>query len=193
MARRLQQTPPLWDDPNSVHLFTPANLDAVSLLVDLIGTFGMEMLLPARISTIETVRTGSLSRPDNVFCSTALLQAFIECNTKPELRPAHTDHFPIMGTIDLNLEQNTSTPRRNWKCVKWDDFRMALHENMEAMGPMHPIQNKEDFLFTFNLLTAAIQSATDQHIPETKLSPYAKRWWSPELAQLHKQKCHLKS
>ena len=41
---------------------------------------------------------------------------------------------------------------------------------MEAMGPTYPIQNKEDFLFTFNLLTATIQSTTNQHIPETKPS-----------------------
>ena len=64
---------------------------------------------------------------------------------------------------------------------------------MQVMGPACPIQNKEDFLITFNLLTTAIQSATDQHIPETRLSPYTKRWWSIELAQLCKQKCCLKS
>ena len=60
------------------------------------------------------------------------------------------------------------------------------------MGPARPIQDKEDFLVVFNLLTTAIQSATDQHVPETKPSPYAKRWWSSELAQLCRHKCHLK-
>ena len=42
------------------------------------------------------------------------------------------------------------------------------------MDLARPIQDKEDFLIAFNLLTAAIQSATDQHVPETKPSPYAK-------------------
>ena len=184
---------PLWDDPNNLHLFTATNLDAAALLVDLIGTFGMEMPLPAGTPTIETFRTGNLSRPDNVFCSSSMLQAFVECNTKPELRPARTDHFPIIGAIDLNPDRIPFTPRRNWNCVEWDDFRTALNANLQAMGPARPIQDKEDFLTTFSLLTAAIQSATDQHVPETKPSPYAKRWWTNELAQLRKHKCRLKS
>ena len=184
---------PLWDNPSNTHLFTAPNLNAASPLVDLLGTFSMEMPLPAGIPTIETFRTGSLSRPDNVFCSTSLLEAFIECNTKPELHPAHTDHFPITGTIDLSLDCNAPTLQCNWKCVEWDDFRTALHENLQVMGPACPIQDKEDFLVVFNLLTAAIQSATDQHVPETKPSPYAKRWWSSELMQLCRHKCCLKS
>ena len=93
---------PLWDNSNSTWLFTTANLDTASLLVDLISTFRMEMLLPAGIPTIKTFRMGSMSRPDNVFCSSALLQAFIECNTKPELHPACTDHFQITGVIDID-------------------------------------------------------------------------------------------
>ena len=184
---------PLWDDPSNTHLFTTTNLDTASPLVDLLGTFGMEMPLPAGIPTIETFRTGSLSRPDNVFCSTSLLEAFIECNTKPKLCPACTDHFPITGTIDLSPDRNAPTPRHNWKCVEWDDFRTALHENLQVMGLVCPIQDKEDFLVVFNLLTAAIQSATDQHDPETKPSPYAKWWWSSKPAQLRRHKCCLKS
>ena len=77
--------------------------------------------------------------------------------------------------------------------MEWDDFRTALHENLQVMGPAWPILDKEDFLLMFNLLTAAIQSATDQHVPETRPSLYAKRWWSSELAQQRKHKCQLKS
>ena len=101
---------PLWDDLNNTHLFTAANLDAASPLVDLIGTFEMEMPLPAGLPTIETFRTGSLSRPDNIFCSSSLLQACVDCNTRPELRPARTDHFPTTGTIDINPNRNDPTP-----------------------------------------------------------------------------------
>ena len=75
---------PLWDDLTNTQLLTNANLEAVSVLVDLIGTFNMDMALPAGIHTIETFRTGNLSRPDNIFCSTSLSWSFIECYTKPE-------------------------------------------------------------------------------------------------------------
>ena len=97
---------PLWDDHNSTHLFTPANLDAASVLIDLVEAFGMDMPLPAGMPTLETFRTRSLSRPDNVFCSTPLMQAFTECQVKPELCPAHTDHFPVVGTLNLAPERS---------------------------------------------------------------------------------------
>ena len=101
---------PLWDDPNNTHLFTTANLDVASHLIDLIGMFGMEMPFPAGIPTIETFRTGSFSRPDNVFCSAPLLETFTLCDTRPELCPIRTDHFPITGTMDLDLEHNAPNP-----------------------------------------------------------------------------------
>ena len=83
--------------------------------------------------------------------------------------------------------------RRNWRWVEWDDFRTALGENLAAVGPVRPVQDKDSFLTVFSLLTAAIQSAVDQHVLETRPSPYAKRWWTSELAELRKKKCRLKS
>ena len=97
---------PLWDDHNSTHLFMPANLVAASVLINLVEAFGMDMPLPAGMPTLETFRTRSLSRPDNVFCSTPLMQAFTECQVKPELRPARTDHFPVVGTLNLAPERS---------------------------------------------------------------------------------------
>jgi len=113
---------PLWDDPSSICLFTPANLDAASVLVNLVGTFGMEMPLLVGIPTLETFRTGSLLRPDNVFCSAPLSPAFIECQTRPELHLACTDHFPITGTLDLTPERSAPPAWRNWKSVQWGEF-----------------------------------------------------------------------
>ena len=162
----------------------PTNLDAASVLVVLVGTFSMEMLLPAGIPTLETFRTGSLLRPDNVFCSAPLVLVFVECQTRPELRPAHMDHFPITGTLDLTPECSAPPAWQNWKSVQWDEFQTSLSDNLGAIGQVRPIQDKNNFFAVFNLLTAAIQSTTDQHIPEMKTTPYTKRWWSPELTQM---------
>jgi len=51
----------LWDDHNNTHLFTATNMDAASVLINLVETFGMDMPLPAGIPTLKTFRTGSLS------------------------------------------------------------------------------------------------------------------------------------
>jgi len=61
------------------------------------------------------------------------------------------------------------------------------------LGPTCPVQDKEDFLATFSLLTTAIQNTTEQHVPKTKPTPYTKCWWSQELAQMCRQKCRLKA
>ena len=43
----------------------------------------------------------------------------------------------------------------------------------------------------FSTLTAAIRNATEDSTPRTKLSPYTKQWWSPELATLRQEKRRL--
>ena len=64
---------PLWDEERNVHLFTTANLDAAQPLLNLLATYGMKMALPKGIPTLEAMNTKNYTRPDNVFCSSALL------------------------------------------------------------------------------------------------------------------------
>ena len=96
---------PLWDSPSDTRLFTTTNIEAASPLIKLIETHEMEMVLPAGLPTLQTFRSSNFSRPDNVFCSANLPPLFVECDTKPEKRPARTDHFPISGKMNIVPER----------------------------------------------------------------------------------------
>ena len=87
---------PLWDSSSDARLFTTANLEAASHLISLVEDHSMEMVLPAGIPTLQAFRTGNFSCPDNVFCSADLVPTFVVCDTWPQLRPARTDHFPLL-------------------------------------------------------------------------------------------------
>ena len=184
---------PLWDSPSDACLFTTANLEAASHLISLVEDHSMEMVLPAGIPTLQAFRTGNFSHPDNIFCSADLVPTFVVCDMWPQLRPTRTDHFPVIGMMDITPEQTDLAPRFNWRMTEWDDFRTQLTTNVEAMGPPRPIRDKDDFNIVFTLLTSAIQSAADQCVPKTRPSPYARRWWSKELASMRQQKKKLRT
>ena len=184
---------PLWDSPAETRLFTPANIEAANFLIDLTETHGMEMALPAGLPTLQAFRSGNFSRPDNIFCSANLLPFFLECNTKPEERPAKTDHFPIVGTMNIAPERILPAPRFNWRQADWNDFRTKLTHNLAAAGPPRPVTDVEDFQTTFTLISAAIQSAADQTVPKIRPSPFTKRWWTKELTDLRKKKQSLRA
>lgn len=76
-----------------------------------------------------------------------------------------------MGSIDLLPERSTPPARRNWNNVEWDKFRTTLNGNLSTLGPARPIEDKDTFSTAFNLLTAAIQSTTDQHVPSVHAHP----------------------
>jgi len=184
---------PLWDSPSDTRLFTNVNIEAANTLIELIETHEMEMVLPAGLPTLQTFRSGNSSRPNNVFCSANLLPTFVECDTKPEKRPARTDHFPIIGKMNIVPERINPAPRLNWRQTDWGEFRTKLMLNLSSMGAPQPIADIPHFQTTFALLAAAIQSATDQMVPKMKPSPFTKRWWTQELTELRKKKQSLRA
>ncbi|OBZ68140.1 hypothetical protein A0H81_12023 [Grifola frondosa] len=109
-AGDFNRTTPLWDAESNNHLFTSENLDRAQVLLNMVAEYGLEMVLPQGIPTLEAVRTKNLTRPDNVFCSDSITNAIISCSTAPELRPTKTDHMPIHTTIDLTIEAQQNSP-----------------------------------------------------------------------------------
>lgn len=50
---------PMWDEPRNHHLFTRGNLDAAGKLIDMAAEFGMSMVLPAKMATLEASASGN--------------------------------------------------------------------------------------------------------------------------------------
>ena len=64
---------------------------------------------------------------------------------------------------------------------------------MRAMGPPRHVKDIDDFNMLLTMLTAAIQSTTDQCVPKTKSSPFTKCWWTKKLLDLRRQKKKLRA
>jgi hypothetical protein len=174
---------PLWEEERNHHLFTDAALRQAQPLLDLVATYNMKMALPRNIPTLEQSQTKNWTRPDNVFASESILDAFIRCDTAPERRPPKADHLPICSTIDISLIQRAIPQRRNWRTVDWKDFREALENRLGPHPHLHRITDHQSFQDEVDFLEKALQDTVQQVVPLSRPSPFAKRWWTKELSQ----------
>jgi len=188
---------PMWEPINNTHLFTAANLDAANNLINLVNMYNLVQVLPPGLATLEASNTKNLTRPDNVFCSESMEQCFTECDVKYHLRPVITDHFPIISTLDLQPNRINTTPKPNYRDVDWDIFNATLADKLDSIPIPAELTSAQEFETAFANLTRAISEAVQEHVPMSKPSPYAKRWWSKDLENerksVHRLCCKARS
>lgn len=172
---------PMWEMPHNTHLFTAANLDAAGTLINLLSLYNLIWVLPPAIATLEASNTKNHTRPDNIFCSAQLKQAFTQCSVKYHLRPVVTDHFPIISTLDLQPECIATTPKFNFREADWEVFREVLSTKLDRLPPPKELTSQEEFHESFAVLTKCIAETVESKVPKSKPSPYAKRWWMKAL------------
>lgn len=71
---------PLWDEARNSHLFTPAALEAVGKLLELVADHGMTQILPKDILTLQSSSTWNWTCPDNIFCTEHTSEILLACN-----------------------------------------------------------------------------------------------------------------
>ncbi|EPS93228.1 hypothetical protein FOMPIDRAFT_1098982, partial [Fomitopsis schrenkii] len=146
------------------------------------------MLLPPGIPTLEAYRTKNLTRPDNVFASESLVDCLIRCEVTPQLRPPKTDHFPITTVLRLAVARVPIHVFRNFRQVEWVAFRTALALRLEDLSdPAQPIRTTAEFDDRLCGLMDALQDTICETVPETKLPPFVKRWYSKELDNMRRE------
>ncbi|KAG2336383.1 hypothetical protein BDR05DRAFT_840250, partial [Suillus weaverae] len=138
--------------------------------------------LPPGIATLEASNMKNQTRPDNIFCSDTLENAFTQCEVKYHLRPVNTDHYPIISTLDLKPDRMHLTPRLNYREADWDIVNEALATRLDNIGQPAELTTQHQFHAALTALTSAI-TETVEHVPKVKPSPYSKRWWSKDLDQ----------
>ena len=174
---------PAWDDPRNGHLFTPRQLERAQVLMDYCSELGMEMALPPSIPTLRAARTKNLTRPDNVFCSEALLYRVEKCTVDMVRQGPKADHFPIITHLEVPVAAAKAEVRRNYRAVDWEEFRTTIREELEQAQVAEQIDSAQDFDETLEALMAAINVAVEKHVPTTTITPYTKPWFTSELAE----------
>ncbi|KAI9057813.1 hypothetical protein FKP32DRAFT_1534857, partial [Trametes sanguinea] len=149
------------------------------------------MALPPGIPTLEHMRSKNLTRPDNVFCTRGVRDHLRSCLVRSELRPIHTDHFPIFTEFDLPASAAAPRPRRDFRQVDWAEFDQALTARLATYSFPADYQTREAFDDALEHLMVALRETIEEQVPLTPDTPYAKRWWSAELTKMRKEKERL--
>jgi hypothetical protein len=178
----------MWDHPDNHHLFTTTNLNSAKPLLDIMVMYDLKMALPPGIPILRANVTGNLTRPDNILCTSHLMDSIITCDTKEELMPTQTDHFPIIKELNLAPELTNTTPKRNFRTTDWKKFSAAPESKLQNLPMPKPIISKEEAQDRLDRLLEVIISTIEEKTPLSKLSPYAKRWWSAELDSANKNR-----
>jgi len=177
---------PLWDEICNSHLFTDTALAATQPLLDLLGIHRMKMALPRDTAMLESTATKNLTRVDNVFCSSDMLQSFILCDVDPVKRPANMDHFPILSTIDITPSIAKERQHRNYQETDWEAFQKVLKEKLEMLEEPREFRMGERTAFerARKELERVVMEMIEEQVPMSKPSPHSKRWWTQELSQM---------
>ena len=151
----------------------------------------MVMLLPKDIPTLESMATKNWTRPDNVFGSANLEDKVTFCTTDPQLRGPGTDHVPILTVLELPANRTTTPPSYNFCLTNWGAFRDELQARLVDIPHPTPLSSTDALQNAVHNLMGVLQDVVCTTVPLVQPSPYSKRWWNRQLAQLKKKKNKL--
>lgn len=178
---------PIWEEERNSHLFTAPALELAQPLLDLIAIHGMKMALPKGIPTLEHARTKNWTRPDNVFVSENLLDLVMKCDVNPARRPPKADHLPIVTTMDIPRLEARVTILRDWRKTDWDKFRETLKLKLSAGPAPQELWSKEEADEAVDTLEKCLEATVKEVVPEARITPHTKRWWTKELSAKRKE------
>jgi hypothetical protein len=185
---------PLWDDDHQEQMFTRQALDDADQLIQACMHVRLVQALPKGINTLETAH-GNWTRPDNVFMSEELHELIVKCDVAPDIRPPVTNHLPIITELDLDLDHTKVTESYSWLYVEQDKFIDTVRVALEASGPPEAeITTAAGLEREAIRLEDAIRSVVENPdiVPRVRISPYTRRWWTPDLGHARTRHRHLK-
>jgi hypothetical protein len=71
--------------------------------------------------------------------------------------------------------------------VDWEKFREVLQDKLSRIPPPAEIEDERDFYEAWTNFDNAVKDAVGEVVPDTKITPYNKRWWNEELAQMKRR------
>ena len=81
-------------------------------------------------------------------------------------------------------------PTRNFRSTDWKEFNTHLKEVLTPSA-LSRIRTENQFRTRLNTLTAALKSTIEAKVPINSPCPFTKRWWTPDLSALRKEKNRL--
>ena len=90
-----------------------------------------------------------------------------------------SDHRATVSEWRMELEQRPETPaRKAYDRANWPNIGTEIQTKLHYEEPIESRQQLDEVVAE---LTTRVQEVIDRHVPMTRPSPYAKRWFTPEL------------
>jgi hypothetical protein len=147
----------------------------------------MNQILVKGIPTLEAMVSKNLTRPDNVFCSSSLVDTVLKCGTDPGKRPPHTDYMPIATTVDVSFTPGEVQPCWNFRAAESGECETELQRVLAELPAPKTLMTEEEFQQAVVGLTSAILRAVDKAVPVFKKTPYTKSWWNDDIRRKRKE------
>jgi len=144
---------PLWYKARNSHLFTRASLDRAQTIIEVVANYDLQMILPKDVSALQAMAMGNLTRMDNVFASSSLTNAVMECRAVPEEWLDRTDHFPIVMEIETGLDTVITPVQHNFKATNWQVVWEEMALGLLGLEEKEEVDNKTEFYPCCHALT----------------------------------------
>lgn len=90
-----------------------------------------------------------------------------------------SDHRAILSEWCMHLEQRPrAQPRKAYERADWSKIGKEIQMKLGDIGEIVSQQCLDE---TVDELITVVEGEVNKHVPETRPSPYAKRWFNPDL------------
>jgi len=148
-------------------------------VISFMNELGLQSLLPRGTPTYDAGTTIDLS-----LASQLLVEDLRWCRVWPT--QYGSDHESIETAFELEVPQDDVRPRRLFRNTNWEKASKQLALDLSS-HPLPELSGHPDDIDAFaEELTHRVQVATLSNTPESRPTPFAKRWWSLELTSLRR-------
>jgi hypothetical protein len=164
---------PLWSGP-----LVAMHDDEADSLLDLLGSAGLELLLPPGEATRQGNHQNgtSLSTLDLVFATRPLAEVLVECRARRDMSHG-SDHFPVVTAFATGLDPIPATPKRSWK--RADQAKIsAAADHIPRPWDVSTTSAIDEYVTD---LLRFLHETIDLTVPWAKPSERMAPWWCPEV------------
>ena len=174
---------PLWGGDRI--RYTATELNRAEPVIDMAMTYGLRSALPAGEITYEHQSGETRSTVDVVWIGGEEEGSVRRCAVREG--DHGSDHRPIEVTLAWERNENAhDKPRLDWKRADWKGIEGEVEKEVVRAQSHPPPSSPEQLDEWVERFQDHIAGVIRNKVPEARPSPYAKRWWTPELTTLRK-------
>jgi hypothetical protein len=152
-------------------------------IIDLMQEAGLHSLLLAGVSTWEHQTADMTSTVDVILGTDNILDSLEYCRIHDT--DYGSDHRPIALRVRLRPAwEAPKRKRRLYKNADWDRIREAVKASLKDVDMENPIWARSILDQEAKTFIDKINNVLEESVPRANESPYAKRWWTPDLTRL---------